>query len=251
MPGVEADATKGFKAATDGRKIIYNAHIDLVTENLSTLETKLAQLVQTSKSYIADSDVSGTAGVQRSATWKIRVPVDAYDGFIKAATSLGELVSLKANSQDVTEEFFDVQARESAKKIEETRLLKHLTDSTGKLEDILLIERELSRVRSEIERLHGRLQALANLTSLTTVTLIVREIKNYVPPQAPTLLTRAKRVFSDSVAGLLTVGEALLLGFIAFVPWLPFIAIALLLVRVSLRRHRRVAAAPNQTRTSS
>src|SRR3954471_20988669 len=45
------------KAATAGRKIIHTAHVDLVTEDLSALESKLLPLVETSKGYVADSDV--------------------------------------------------------------------------------------------------------------------------------------------------------------------------------------------------
>ena len=85
----------------------------------------------------------------------------------------------------MSEEYFDLDARQAAKKVEETRLLKHLADSTGKLDEILAVERELSRVRSEIERMQGRLRALSNLTTLATVTINVSEIKDYVPPRAP------------------------------------------------------------------
>ena len=68
---------------------------------------------------------------------------------------------------------------------------------------------ELSRVRSEIERMQGRLRALSNLTSLATVTVTASEIKGYVPPQAPTLATRISRTFAASLETLQQVGEGL------------------------------------------
>jgi Domain of unknown function (DUF4349) len=235
-PGGAVEPTQAKESATAGRKIIYTGHIDLVTEDLNVLEAKLTQLIATEKAYVADSERTGSAGAMRRGSWKVRVPVDAYDPFVKGVVALGELVSLKADSQDVSEEYFDLDARQTAKKVEEQRLLKHLTESTGKLEDILAVERELSRVRIEIERMQGRLRALANLTTLATVTITASEIKGYVPPQAPTLGTRIARTFAASLDSLREFGEGLLIACVAIVPWLPLIVLGLWLVVWIVRR---------------
>jgi hypothetical protein len=240
-PGEASDATP--KAATAGRKIIYNANIDLVTEDLGALESTLGQLVSKQKAYIADSERSGTAGASRHGSWKVRVPVEGYDDFVKGVVALGELVTLKADSQDVSEEYYDIDARQTAKKVEEARLLKHLSESTGKLEEILAVERELSRVRSEIERMQGRLQVLADLTTLATVTITANEIKGYVPPLAPTLFTRIARTFNGSLETLMHFGEALLLLTVAVAPWLPLIALVFgVAIWFSRRSSRRISA---------
>jgi hypothetical protein len=182
-------------------------------------------LIAAQKAYVADSDRTGLAGSTRRGSWKVRVPVDGYDVFVKSVVALGELVTLKADSQDVSEEYFDLDARQKAKKVEEERLLKHLTESTGKLDEILAVERELSRVRSEIERMQGRLRALANLTTLATVTITASEIKGYIPPQAPNLGTRISRTFAASLDSLRQFGETVLIAFVAIVPWLPLVAL--------------------------
>ncbi len=222
--------------ATAGRKIIYQARIDLVTEDLSALDAKLARLIERSRGYVADSMVSGKAGNQRAGTWKVRVPVDGYDSFLKEATALGELVSLKADAQDVSEEYFDLEARLKNKKVEEARLLKLLTDATGKLEEVLKVEHELSRVRDEIERFEGRLRALANLTTLTTVTISAREVQDYVPPQAPTFSTRIARTFESSVDSLRQFGEGFVLFLVGLAPWLPLIVLVAVTVLIVGRR---------------
>jgi hypothetical protein len=229
-----AEVTK--PSATAGRKIIYNGHIDLVTEDLAALEAKLLKLIEERTAYVADSDRTGAAGSNRRGTWKVRVPVEGYDAFVKGAAALGEVVSLKADSQDVSEEFYDLDARQAAKKVEEQRLLKHLTESTGKLDEILAVERELSRVRIEIERMQGRLRALANLTSLATVTITASEIKGYVPPQAPTLGTKVARTFAASLDSLQQFGEAVLIACVAIVPWLPLMFVVVGLVVWIARR---------------
>lgn len=235
------DGTEAQRQATAARKIIRTARVELVTEDLSGLESKLGRLVEASKGYVADSDVTGAAGARRDGTWRVRIPVDAYDAFLKAAVGLGELVSLKAEAQDVSEDYFDLEARLANKKVEEARLLKLLTDATGKLEEVLKVEHELSRVREEIERFQGKLRALSNLTSLTTVTITAREIKDYAPPQAPTLGIRIGRTFAASVDALRQLGEGLLLLAVGLVPWLPVIALVLTAILMLGRRARRRA----------
>jgi tellurite resistance protein len=64
--------------------------------------------------------------------------------------------SLNSDAQDVTEEFYDVDARLRNKRVEEQRLVEHLKKSTARLQDILAVEREISRVRGEIEQMEGR-----------------------------------------------------------------------------------------------
>ena len=88
---------------------------------------------------------------------------------------LAELQNRNEDSQEVTAEFYDVQVRIRNKQREEERLLEHLADSTGDLEDILTVEKEIARVRTEVEQLQGRLRVLQDQTSLSTVTLRIHD----------------------------------------------------------------------------
>src|SRR5262249_42003483 len=153
------------------RKIIYNAEIELVVKSLAGAEREMMKLVQASGGYVAENDLSNQSGARGQGSWKVRVPVDAFDAFLEGVARLGELQRVHRDSQDVSMEYYDVEARISNKQQEEKRLLKHLADSTGKLEDILNVERELSRVRGEVEQMQGRLRFLADQTTLSTVTI--------------------------------------------------------------------------------
>jgi hypothetical protein len=181
-------AATGDAAAVE-RKIIYTAEVDLVVEDFGPLPEKIDRLVQQFDAYVARSNVSGMPGQPRRGVWTVRVPVSRYGEFLAAARQLGEVKSVRSDSKDVTAEFFDVDARIRNKQREEERLIKLLDDVTGKLQDILEVERELSRVRGEIEQFQGRMRVLKDLTAMTTVEIRVEEIRNYVPesPEAPTL----------------------------------------------------------------
>ena len=116
--------------------------------------------------------------------WRIRIPVEQFDSFVDSIVSLGELERNNRTSQDVTEQYYDLEARIKNKKVEEQTLNKILQERSGKLEDVLKIEIELSRVRGEIEQLEGKIRVLENLSSLATLTLNVREREKYAPAAA-------------------------------------------------------------------
>ncbi len=207
------------------RKIVYRSTVQLRVENFDGLPDQVLALAKKHGGFVKDSSLDTVSRQARSGEWTLRVPVDAYEAFLEEARGLGDLQNLSTTSEEVTAEFYDVEARIRNKQKEEARLLVHLDDSTGKLEDILAVERELTRVREELERLQGRMRVLRELTSLTTVTLVVREIRDYVPPESPTFGTRIARSFGDSVLGLREFGENLVIGAVGLVPWLPVLAL--------------------------
>jgi hypothetical protein len=221
------------------RKIIYTAEIELVVEDFSGVPERLAALVKKFDAYVADSSLAGASGASRRGTWKIRVPVAQFEEFVGAAKGLGELIRADTGSRDVSDEYYDVDARMRNKTKEEERLLKLLEERPGKLEDVIAIERELSRVREELERMQARLRVLVDLTSLTTVELTIVEIRDYQPPEAATLATRLRRTFEGSVSALRSAGEGLLIGAVAVTPWFPVLAAGLCPVYFVVRRARK------------
>jgi Domain of unknown function (DUF4349) len=236
----EADKLAPAPAALP-RKIIYNAQVELLVESVSSTADALGRLVKESGGYVSDTDIVTYTQLRRQATWKVRVPVDHFDAFLAAVTRLGELQKNHLDSQDVTQEYVDLEARIANKQEEEKRLLKHLTDSTGKLEDILAVERELSRVRGEIEQMQGRLRFLANVTSLSTVTVLATELKDYTPPVSPTFGTQIVRTFRFSVERLAEFGKAVVLVLVAVAPWLPVGLVLALPFGWYVRRRQRAA----------
>jgi hypothetical protein len=232
-------ATPKKPAAELPRTIIYDARIDLLVKSLSAIERAILDLIKDNGGFLAESTIAAQTGTQREATWRVRVPVDRFDSFVSSVTRLGEVRTNHVGSQDVTEEYFDIDARIRNKQEEEKRLLKHLADSTGKLEDILNVERELARVRGEVEQLQGRLRFLANRAELSTVTITATEWKDYTPPVAMTLQVQVGHTFFGSLNALAAFGRSVLFVLVALVPWIPLIAIGLLVIRWLVRSAQR------------
>jgi len=221
------------------RKLIYTADADLVVEDFDAVPQQIDKLVRQYRGFIANSQIGGRRGSRRTGTWQVRIPAEQFEPFLAATVEIGEVRSLARKSQDVTEEFFDVEARIRNKRVQENGLLKILEERPGKLEDVLTVERELSRVREEMERMEGRLRLLANLTSLTTINIVVEEIKNYFPEQAPTFTRRVARSFEGSMLSLRRTGENLAIALVALLPWVLVLCVLGIPVVWGLRKSLR------------
>jgi Domain of unknown function (DUF4349) len=228
------------------RKIIYDARIELVVDSLVATEQAISRIIKENDGFLAESDQTSAQEYHRHATWRVRVPVANFDAFVGGAVKLGEVQRNHVGSQDVTEEYLDLDTRIRNKREEEKRLLKHLADSTGKLEDILAVERELSRVRGEAEQMEGRLRFLADRADLSTVTIEANEWKDFKPPVAASFGTQVSRTFFQSVERLVEFGKGFSIVVVALLPWIPLIFIGLVLARwlfrYASRSGRRTAA---------
>jgi hypothetical protein len=222
----------------EGRRIVYRAEVEIIVERFDPLPDQIAALVKKFGGFVSASNLVGSPGSHRTGRWTVRIPVDQFQSVLAAIRQLGEVRSINCTSDDVTAEYFDVESRIRNKKQEEDRLLKLLAEATGKLEEVLAVEKELSRVRGEIEQAQGRLRVMKDLTELTTVTITATEIKNYVPEQSPTYRTRIKRAWSASIANCFRFLQAASICAVACIPWMG-ILLVVIFVFIGIRRLRR------------
>lgn len=125
--------------------------------------------------YIANATVLGGREQHRTARLEIKVPAARFDDLLAGLRPLGRIENVNVTAEDVGEEYVDVSARiANARRLEE-RLVDLLATRTGKLQDVLNVERELARVREEIERHEGRLRFLKTRTTLSTLSVSIHE----------------------------------------------------------------------------
>ncbi|MEM6258737.1 MAG: DUF4349 domain-containing protein [Planctomycetota bacterium] len=208
--------------AAQQRKIIFNANIQLVVDEFEGVAKAVSALAKKHGGFIASSNIRGSEGEPRSGHWALRIPSQNFDSFLDGSKGLGQVRSLSQDSKEVTAEYVDLEARVRNLKAEEERLHKHLNESTRSLKDILEVEREIARVRGEIERMQGRLNVLKDLTSLSTVTVRIEEIKDYIPEatEEPGFATQVTRTWSDSLGGVGAFFTSASLFIVGFIPWL-------------------------------
>ncbi len=246
--GARAEKEDGFAAPDKGtkltspldRKIVYRATLEVIVPELEQVIPQVEKLVAEHKGYVAKSEVRSDAGRRRTATFTLRVPVDVLSTVRTSLLALGVPERDAIDSDDVTEEFVDVQARLKNYKEQEDKLNELLREKRKeeKLEDIIRVSDRIAEVRRDVERVQGRLNYLNNRISLATISLTLREVKNYQPPTAPTFSKRVSVAFTDSWEALVRFSQSMVLAGIGLLVWSPVIVPAVILVRWIVRRRR-------------
>jgi len=101
------------------------------------------------------------------------VPAGDLETVLEKLRALGQVESESQSSEEVTDEYVDLQARLKNLELAEQELQELLKtrQETGKTEDILEVYRELTNIRGQIEQIKGRMQYLENMTALATINL--------------------------------------------------------------------------------
>jgi hypothetical protein len=237
------DVPGGAEKQIIERKIIVTANVQLVATDFDKAEQELGRLIQANKGIVAQSEVAGAAGGSRKGLWKVRISPAKFKEFCDALKKLGELIRYTSDANDVTEEYFDLAVRIKNKESEAADLRKLHEKGSAKIEDLLVLQRELHRVTEELDRLKGRQRVLDNLTELTTVTIQLQERGTYLPPDSPTFDTTIGRTWSGSIDVLVIVGKGIVLVAVALAPWLPVLAVIIVPTWWIWRRKKHMAGA--------
>ena len=97
------------------------------------------------------------------------------DRFLQKIRGLGELKNQTLGTEDVTKAYFDTDARLKNARVMEQRLIDMMKTKTGKVSDLLQVEKELGRVREEIEKMQGELKYWDSQVQFATVTISLAE----------------------------------------------------------------------------
>jgi hypothetical protein len=231
-----ADEGKGtvVLVTTDERMIVRNGDMSLIVTDVTQAMEAITQLAAGYNGYVVSSSVSGEEEAMRG--WvTIRVPDDSFEQALASIRELAVRVEEEdTNSQDVTEEYIDLEARLSNAEATEQQYLA-LLDKAEDVDDILKIYDYLSRIRQEIEQIKGRMQYLEQTSSMSLISVYLRPEfsgKATVPPGWNVL-----QIFKSAARGLVITGQVL--GTIAI--WLLiFIPIWGTILGIILwRRHKR------------
>lgn len=202
-----------------------NAYIEV--DSLEVAIAQVRRLAESSGGYIANSAIQTGEGQQRQATLEIKIPSNRYDQALGGLAGIGKLISSSTNALDVGEEFVDVNARVTNARRMEERLVNLLATRTGKLEDVLAVERELARVREEIERYEGRLRYLRIQVAMSTISVTVSEPAPVVgQPGSNVVVEALKQAWRNSVmvvaGGIELLGAVLPVALLGGLAWIGF-----------------------------
>jgi anti-sigma-K factor RskA len=175
-------APSAAPSAIDTRKLIRNAQLDLEVKSFQSAMDQIATLTKDAGGYIDTSNSQKGGNGKLQGTVVVKVLPQNLDGFLLKLRDLGQVQNQSVSTDDVTKEYFDTQARLDNSRRMETQLQDLLKRENGKVSDLLAVERELGRVRGDIEQMQGQLKLYDFQVQYATVTMQLREMNLTVVP---------------------------------------------------------------------
>jgi hypothetical protein len=173
------------------RKLIRNATVDLEIVSFDEAVQKITAFANEERGYVATSSSEKQANGKLRGEVVVKVLPESLDRFLQKIRGLGELKNQTLGTEDVTKAYFDTESRLKNAHVMEQRLIEMLKTKTGKVADLLAVEKELGRVREEIEKMQGELKYWDSQVQFATVTIALTE-KDMEEPAAFLLKERAQ-----------------------------------------------------------
>lgn len=234
LSGTDADRL----SPNDGRKIIYNASLEMETEKFDATRDKLLEAAAGADAWVQNSDEGGNAeDGSRWVRYTFRVPSDKYAAFLNDASAAGSVIHKNESTEDITADYVDLEARLESLRTQETRLLE-LAQQAEDLTDLLSIEKQLAQVRYEIESYTGQQRVYDNLLTYSTVDVSLSEVR-LLTPVGNRFGSRAVTAFKDSWHNFVNGVQDVVIGIIYLLPLLLVLAVIVLVVLAILRVSRR------------
>ncbi len=213
-PAIGTELPDGLKVIRDGRVDIRVevGTFDQISSQLRSIAADLGGYITAGETHLQEiDDVHYTVG------WlTMRIPEDRFDDALNRVDGLGERLTLNVSSQDVTEEYVDLEGRLRYWRSQEEFYQRLMSEAT-EIDDLVTIQTRMQDVLLNIEQIEGRLRYLDSRTSFSTLTVGLTEVPGATPiddPDDPGILEsaidQAGEVLLATIGGLI-VGAAFVL----------------------------------------
>lgn len=237
------DATgliQGEETGNFADKIIYTASADLETTDLDQAMDALYQLADQYGAFLESSSVIGRRlqdqaegnPYGRCADFTLRVPKEHYSDITAALDTVGNVVTLSSDAENITAQYSDVETQVKSYDTQEQRLLEIMAQADT-VEDMIALESRLSDVRMEKDRLETQLQNWDRQVDYSTVTISLTEVEVLTPEppaEEPTYLEQLGQTFMDSVHWMGRAAKGGVKLLVAVIPVLLPVAVIILVV---------------------
>jgi hypothetical protein len=207
----------------------------MTVPDIDAARSAVDRAIADSGTVTSSLNVTGSAG-HRSLNATLMIPSPRFDGALGVFRSIGRVLEEGQGGEDVREQIVDVDARLKNARNTEARLIELLRTRTGDLEDVLAAEREVARVREEIERFDASRRHLADRVAYVNFSLtIVEERQPEVALGPQPISSRFRDAFVTGLTNAIYSAVAVGLAFTATLPllltWGLIIGVPLLLFR--------------------
>jgi hypothetical protein len=170
--------------------IAYEVRLTVEVREFESAKNQALALTERGGGYVAESKLSETPRMPRRADLVLRVPAKGLKSILDHIRALGRVTQEQLSTEEVTEQVVDLEARLRNARATEERLIAVLRERTGKVKDILEVEREIARTREEIERMEGQSKHLMRRVEMATIYVtLAEEFKAQLEPAPVGALT--------------------------------------------------------------
>lgn len=236
-------------AASSERMIVYNVQLSMEVQDTEKAVNDISAIAAKYNGYVAGTNISRDSKDLMRGTITIRVPAQSLDAAQKEIQAAGlKVLSQSKNSNDVTDQYIDLNARLTnlqATENELRQLLDTTREKTGKAEDILAIYNRLTEIRGQIEQIKGQMNVLDKTSTYATLTiqLTPHEEIQVVEPGGWLPNQTAREALRSLVQAMQTLADLAIWVTLFFAPLfvvlvLPFVILALI-VRALMKRRSK------------
>jgi anti-sigma factor RsiW len=158
-----------------GPMIARAAQLTLIATDFSHARERMEAILKSHHGYVGQLTASSPTGAGRSLDAALRVPSAELDATMTELKKLGRADSESQSGEEVTQQYVDLEARLANAHNAEQRLSAVLRERTGKMQDVLDVEKEITRIRGEIEQMEASRKALAGRVEFATINLKINE----------------------------------------------------------------------------
>jgi hypothetical protein len=194
--------------------VIRTAQITLTTPNFAQARAAVEEILKRHGGHIGRLSIGTPSDSGQTLQATLRVPVNQLDGALAEIRRLGRVETEQQGGEEVTAQMVDLDARLANAHNTEQRLADILRRSTGKITDVLAVEKEIDRVRGEIEQMDAEHKNLGDRVNFSTLDVrINEEYQAHLAVAAPSTPSRLRnsavegyRNVADSLTGIAMFG---------------------------------------------
>ncbi len=163
----------------ENRKIIWTGNLELQVSNVEDVTNKISDIATKYDAFVSDMNMSST-NYEISNRITVRVKNKDFTNLIndiKGNSIFTRKIEIRSN--DVTEEFVDIESRLKTKKEVRERYIDILINKTGKIKDVIEAEDAIRKITEEIEAKEGRLRYLSDKVDFSTVNILIFQEVDY------------------------------------------------------------------------
>ena len=225
-------------------KIIKTGTISAQTEDYDTFLNELSMKISPLSGFLEsnNTEVYQVYNDEKLmyGSIRIRVPQESFYDLVDYLENIVEIRRKNINETDVTKEYYEKDNKVKNLEIQEQHL-RELFEKATTVEEMLLIENELRRVRTEIDALNISLSDIDDRAAMSTINLDIEEVMtaSLALKTKDSVWDRSKDGFINTVNGIIRSVENLFVSIVSSSPILIPAIIICIVGFIKIRKYWR------------